>query len=92
MYARLIEGALHVAPKRVEYDDMTVFNPPDSIYEELGYYPVVKTAMPNDAPTGYHYEPGWTQSEEAITQTCSLVENEVTSDDILNILFGNEVS
>ena len=93
MYGKLIDGAMMSAPKKVEYNNTIIYNPPDSVYEALGYYPVVHTEMPGDAPDGYHYESAWEQTETEILQTWHLVEDsdEISADEALEILFGGVV-
>lgn len=77
MYAKLINGTLRSAPKKVIYNNTTVFNPPPDILLELGYLPVTYTDMPTDAPDGQHYESHWQQTDTAIVQVWGLVENPV---------------
>lgn len=75
MYAKLENGRLKTAPKKVNRDDKTIFNPPDSILSELGYYPVTYTDMPTDASEGKHYEFSWSQGENEILQVWNLVDD-----------------
>lgn len=77
MYAKLINGTLRSAPKKVIYNNTTVFNPPLDILLALEYFPVVYTAMPTDAPDGWHYESHWGQTDTAIVQVWELVEDPV---------------
>lgn len=72
MYAKLINGALRSAPKRVSYNGCTVLAPPPGILMELGYLPVQHTDPPADAPAGQHYEPHWEQTDAAIVQAWTL--------------------
>lgn len=90
MYGTLINGVLRIAPKKVEYNDTIIFNPPDSVYEALGYYPIHYTEMPGDAPDGYHYEFLWEQTETEILQTWHLVEDsdEISDEEAFAIIFG----
>lgn len=75
MYAKLVNNSLRRPPKKVEYGDKTIFNPPDSVLVKLGYYPVAYTDMPTDAPSGQHYESSWTQTETEILQVWTLVDD-----------------
>lgn len=92
MYAKLIDGNLRLAPKKVEVGDVIIYNPPGEILESLGYYPLVYTEMPDDAPDGYHYESGWQQDVDAITQIWTLVEDddEISDEEAFAILLGEE--
>ena len=92
MYAQLINGVLRLAPKKVKVGDATIYNPTGETLEELGYYPLTYTDMPDDAPEGYHYESGWTQGETSIIQTWNLVEDddEITDEEAFAILIGEE--
>ena len=95
MYAKLINGRLSRAPKKVNRDDKTIFNPPDSTLSELGYYPVTYTDMPTDAPEGQHYESSWQQGENEILQVWNLVDDpvipepELSADEALAIITGS---
>lgn len=90
MYGILNDGTLIIAPKKVEYGDNVIYNPPDEIYLELGYYPIIFTEKPQDAPTGYHYEPYWEQDESEIIQKWHLVEDSdrIDETEAFNILIG----
>lgn len=80
MYARLISGMLRGAPKRVIYNGQTVFNPPQNILIESGYFPVAYTDAPTDAPEGRHYEPHWEQNETEIRQVWTLADDPVDTE------------
>lgn len=94
MYAKLINGALRRAPKKITHNNRIVFNPPGELLKELGYYQVVYTDMPMDAPEGQRYEPSWVQGEAEITQAWNLVDDpeipepELSADETLNIIMG----
>lgn len=90
MYGILIDGVLQTAPRKVEYNSTIIYNPPDEVYEALGYYHVTFVEEPQDAPEGYHYEFEWTQDADEILQVWSLVEDsdEVDEVEALNILLG----
>lgn len=75
MYAKLINNRLQIAPKRVQHNGGTVFNPPADVLLALGYLPVTYTDPPVDAPDGQHYEPHWEQTDAAIVQAWELVED-----------------
>ncbi len=94
MYAKLISGALRSAPKKVDYNGKTIFNPPDDVLLDMGYLPVAYTDMPTDAPNGQHYESHWEQTDTEIVQVWTLVDNpaepepELSADEALNIIMG----
>ena len=90
MYAKLIENKLTIAPRRVVIGDTQVFNPAAEQLEALGYKLVVFTEPP-EAPEGYYAESGWTEAEDAITQTWTLVElppEEPSAGELLDIILG----
>lgn len=93
MYAKLISGTLRSAPKKVDYNDKTIFNPSDTVLQELGYLPVTYTDMPTDAPDGKHYESSWNQTDTEIVQVWTLVDDpvypdEISADEALAIITG----
>lgn len=92
MYAKLIDGVLRYAPKKVEVGDAIIYNPTGETLESLGYYPLTYTEMPDDAPEGYHYEDGWQQGATEIIQVWTLVEDsdEITDEEAFAILMGEE--
>lgn len=85
MYAKLINNRLQPAPKQVQYNGNTIFNPPDSVLSDLGYLPVVYTVTPTAHPVGQHYESGWEQTDAEITQVWTLVDDPGTSEPELTI-------
>lgn len=93
MYAKLQNGFLRSAPKTIVLDGKTINNPYPEELEELGYKHVVYTDMP-DATEGKHWEAGWTEEENAITQVWTLVDDpvysepELSAEDALNIIMG----
>ena len=93
MYGTLINNILRFAPKKVTYEDKLIFNPPDSVYEVLGYYPVIYTDMPEDAPAGYHYTSSWEQGETSINQIWTLEEDDpnIPDDEAFAIIMGETV-
>lgn len=75
MYAKLVNGTLRSAPKKVYYNGKIMFNPPDDVLREMGYFPVTYTDMPTDVPSGKHYESHWEQTDAEIVQVWTLVDN-----------------
>ena len=93
MYAKLISGTLRSAPKKVDYNGRTIFNPPEDVIMDLGYLPVTYTDMPTDAPSGQHYESNWSQTDTEIVQVWSLADDpaepdEISADEALAIITG----
>lgn len=94
MYAKLMSGTLRSAPKKVDYNGKTIFNPPEEILLDMGYLPVTYTDMPTDASNGQHYESRWEQTDTEIVQVWTLVDDaaepepELSADEALNIIMG----
>lgn len=94
MYAKLVNGTLRSAPKKVDYNGKTIFNPPEDVLLGMGYLPVAYTDMPTDAPDGQHYESHWEQTDTEIVKVWTLVDNptepepELSADEALNIIMG----
>lgn len=94
MHGKLVNGTLRSAPKKVDYNGKTIFNPTEEILLDMGYLPVTYTDMPTDASTGQHYESRWEQTDTEIAQVWTLVDNpaepepELSADEALNIIMG----
>lgn len=94
MYAKLMSGTLRSAPKKVDYNGKTIFNPPEDVLLDMGYLPVTHTDMPTDASNGQHYESHWEQTDTEIVQVWTLADNpaepepELSDDEALNIIMG----
>ena len=88
-YGKLESGHLRYAPKVLPGEGVNVYNPPAEMYAEQGWKPVEFTPTP-EAPTGYHYESGWEETEDAIVQTWTLVKDPDDIDDAeaFDIIFG----
>lgn len=96
MYAKLINGALRRAPKKITHEGKTIFNPSGDVLMTLGYYPVTHTDTPTDAPEGYYYTSGYRLEEEEIVQTWTLeevpkepVNEELSAEEALKIIMGD---
>ena len=87
IYGTLTEGVLTLAPKMITIGEYNVWNATEQQYRSLGYKPV-QYAEPPEPPEGYDYEFAWTETETEIVQTYTLVEHELTNDEILAILLG----
>lgn len=87
MYAKLENGKLIKAPYYLTINNQKVWNASANDYLSQGWYPVIHTEAPT-TEEGYHAESSWAQEGDEIVQTWTVVENEVTADDILDILTG----
>lgn len=67
-YAKLKDGAIEFAPRKIQMDGATVYNPVPDKLTALGYLPVV-TSDPGEAPEGYYFEMGWAEQDGQIVQT-----------------------
>lgn len=90
-YAKLIEGEISFAPRKVHYGETVVYNPPGEMLVELGYKPVTYTDPPV-VEEGYIAVPGWEDDGGSIIQTWTVEEepDEVDADRAMEILFGGE--
>lgn len=93
MYAKLIDGALVYAPRKMNTEiggvSYTVFNPPAEMLEADGWLPVVYTDEP-EAPEGYHYEATYSEESGEIVQGWELVETDYSDAEAFNMLFGGD--
>lgn len=89
MYAKLIDGMLHFAPRKIKNGDSTTYNPTGEMLEELGYLPVTFTDPPETEP-GYYAVSEWEEVDGTIVQRWHVEEAEPTDEEILSILLGGE--
>ncbi len=91
MYGKLINDIVSVAPNHIDTADYHIYNPSAELYLEHGYKLVVYTDAP-EAPTGYYYESGWTETETEIVQTWTQepLPDEVDEAEAFEIIFGGE--
>jgi len=89
MYAKLIDGNLHIAPRKLPGDGVIVYNPPAEMYAAQGWKPVQYTDPP-EAPEGYYYESGWEEQTDAIVLTWALVPlpDDIDDAEAYDIIFG----
>ena len=94
MYAKLIEGEIQFAPRKIvrviDGRSYTTLNPTGEMLEEQGWLPVVKTQTPGDAPDGYHYIPTYSEVNGEIVQGWELLEIEYSEEEAFDILFGGD--
>ena len=87
-YAKLIDGVIEFAPRKIKHGDSITYNPPVEMLIERGYKPLIETPCP-EAPSGYHYELSYLDEGEQIVYVWTLAEDEPTPDEILDILTGD---
>lgn len=88
-YAKLVDGALYLAPKKIKDGTKTTYNPPADMLIELGYKELIYTDAPETDDTHYAV-PSWEESDNAITQVWAIEElpDEVTGEDVMTALEG----
>lgn len=95
MYAKIIDGAIVYAPRKInriiDGQEYTAFNPTNEMLAEQGWLPVGYTNPSNDAPEGYHYEATYTEWPNEIHQDWVLVPDEITEEAAL-VRYANEVT
>ena len=74
MLAKLVNGALSYAPRKIIVDGKTIFNPGEELLKEQGYKELQTTDMPDDAPENKLYVSSWTDAGETIQQVWTLVD------------------
>ena len=89
-YAKLIDGNLVYAPRKLTVGDYTVYNPtPDMLIAE-GYKPVVYTEPPQTEP-GYVAVPSWTENVLEIVQVWTVEQVPITEEEAL-VRYANELT
>ena len=95
MYAKIIDGIIVYAPKKIKRiingAEYAVINPTNEMLAEQGWLPVVYTDPPDDAPDGWHYEATFTEWPNEIHQDWVLVQDEIT-EEIALTRYANEVT
>ncbi len=72
MLAKLINGALSYAPKKIIVDGKTIFNPPETLLKEQGYKDVETSSAPAVSTQTQQAVPSWTEQENKIVQSWEL--------------------
>ena len=70
--AKLINGALSYAPKKIIVDGKTIFNPCDDILRGQGYKDVETSEAPAVSTQTQQAVPSWTEQEDKIVQSWEL--------------------
>ena len=87
-YAKLIDGTLVPAPRKLRNGDYVTYNPPVAMLEEHGFKPVRHTDPP-EVEEGFVAVPGWEETEEEIVQTWTVEpEGDISDAEALEILMG----
>ena len=69
MLAKLIDGALSYAPRKIIIDGKTIFNPADDLLREQGYKDVETYEAPTVSTQTQQAVPSWTEQENKIVQS-----------------------
>ena len=72
MLAKLIDGAIFYAPKKIVVDGKTIFNPGEELLKEQGYKDVETTEAPTVSTQTQQAVPTWQEQEDKIVQTWEL--------------------
>ena len=96
MYAKLIDGELVLAPRKInreiDGEPYVTYNPTDEMLAAQGWLPLIETDPPDDPPEGYHYEPSYTEESGEIVQGWELVEDppDIPAEEALEIILGGD--
>lgn len=72
MLAKLVNGALSYAPKKIIVDGKTIFNPSESLLKEQGYKDIETSDAPVVSTQTQQAVPSWHEQEGKIVQTWEL--------------------
>ena len=72
MLAKLINGALSYAPKKIIIDGKTIFNPGEELLKKQGYKDVETTEAPTVSTQTQQAVPSWQEQENKIVQAWEL--------------------
>lgn len=73
MLAKLIDGALSCAPRKIIIDGKTIFNPADILLREQGYKDVETTEAPTVPTQTQQAVSSWKEQEDKIVQSWDIV-------------------
>lgn len=71
--AKLIDGAISYAPKKIIIDGKTIFNPADTLLQEQGYKDVETSEAPAVSTQTQQAVPAWQEQEDKIIQMWDIV-------------------
>ena len=86
-YAKLINGVIVFAPRKIKNGDSITYNPTAEMLLPLGYLPVRFTDAP-ETEVGYEAVCTWEQTDTEIIQQWHIEEAEPTAEEALAILMG----
>ena len=89
-YAKLINNYLSYAPNPIRVGDTYIGNPPDEVYIEAEYLPVVETPMP-ETDERHYAEPHWAEQNGQIVQKWEVKEIPITDEEALT-RYANELT
>lgn len=72
-YAALINNKIHYAPNPIKVGDTYIGNPPEEVYTEAGYLPVIETDPP-ETDAQHYAEPKWMEKDGQIVQSWEVKE------------------
>ncbi len=72
MLAKLIDGAISYAPRKIVVDGKTIFNPGDALLRERGYKDVETSEAPAVSTQTHQAVSSWQEQEGKIVQTWEL--------------------
>lgn len=72
MLAKLIDGAIFYAPRKMVIGGKTIFNPPKDVLKEQGYKDVETTSAPEVHAQTQQAVPTWQEQENKIVQSWEL--------------------
>lgn len=74
MLAKLTDGVLSYAPRKIIIDGKTIFNPGEELLKEQGYKEIRKSDIPDDAPDGKIYVSSYEDKGDYIEQVWTLID------------------
>ena len=89
-YAKLQNGALHYAPKKITDGEAVIYNPTAATLTALGYLPVVETDAP-ETDAQHYAEPKWMEKDEQIVQEWEVKEIPISEEEALT-RYANELT
>ena len=89
-YAKLINGQIHYAPRKLRLETVTVYNPTPEMLIAEGYKPVIYTDPPETQP-GFIAVPGWEETAGEIVQVWSVELAPVSEEEAL-VRYSNELT
>ena len=72
LLAKLKNGVLSYAPRKIVIDGRTIFNPPEDMLKEQGYKDVETSEAPVVSTQTQQAVPSWQEQENKIVQSCEV--------------------